>query len=143
MCLPERHPATGDVHACEDADVWAQAVLVLGVNACRQMCKRWRAFVGTDRPPGPGGFHSSWAFCLATCHTPVAAGGGGCGGSPGAGASREAGREREMEAVPAVLQSSPANDGSVPAQRWLLTALHWAQSAPVCLAASPLSGHMS
>lgn len=57
--------------------------------------------MGTDRPPGPGGFHSAGlpAWLLS-----VAASGGECRGSPRAGASREAGREWEMESVPAAPQ---------------------------------------
>lgn len=53
------------------------------VHACGQMCERWRASVSTDRRPGPAAFHSGWAFCLATFHTPAVADGTGCGGSPG------------------------------------------------------------
>lgn len=68
------------------------------------MRKHWRAFVDTHRPPGPGVFHSSWAFCLASFSHSCDSQGRGCGESPGAGATREAGREQEVEAVPAVPQ---------------------------------------
>lgn len=101
------------------ADVWAQAILFC-VHVCRQMCECWRAQPGLLALVAFTAAGLSAWLLFTLLRWPVE---GDAEGHQGLGPTGRLGGSRRLRLCLLCHSSLPVNDGSIPAQCQLLTAL--------------------